>query len=234
MRCVFCAGSASTTSPRIFPRAPKKAVGLPERWEQATRSLESALKAENIAYQVDEGGGAFYGPKIDLKIKDALGRPWQLGTIQFDFNLPERFNLTYIGEDGKGTPALHGAPRPVRAVWSVSSASSSSTMPEPFPCGWRRSRSGCCRSPQARSSTPGALAKLREMDVRVGVDADNEKLGAKIRKAQLERSLTCWWSAWDATPKFAVVSVRSAKEAGDQGAMKLEAFLDVFKEALKA
>ena len=80
---------------------PAKAVGDPARWEQATQSLRDALDQEGMTYEVDEGGGAFYGPKIDMKIKDALGRPWQLGTVQFDFNLPERFNLTYVGADGR-------------------------------------------------------------------------------------------------------------------------------------
>ncbi len=79
---------------------PAKAVGEPERWMQAQESLLRAINAEGLAYQIDEGGGAFYGPKIDLKIKDALGREWQLTTIQFDFNLPERFNMTYVSEDG--------------------------------------------------------------------------------------------------------------------------------------
>ncbi|MBN1920645.1 MAG: threonine--tRNA ligase [Anaerolineae bacterium] len=80
---------------------PEKAVGEPARWEQAQESLLRAINAENLVYQVDEGGGAFYGPKIDLKIKDALGREWQLTTIQFDFNEPERFDMTYVGEDGQ-------------------------------------------------------------------------------------------------------------------------------------
>jgi len=80
---------------------PEKHVGEPERWEQAQESLRKAIEMEGLPYEVDEGGGAFYGPKIDIKIKDALGRLWQCTTIQFDFNLPERFDLTYVGEDGK-------------------------------------------------------------------------------------------------------------------------------------
>ena len=80
---------------------PAKAVGAPEKWAKATEALLEAIKAEGMTYQVDEGGGAFYGPKIDLKIKDAIGREWQTSTIQFDFNLPERFNLEYIGADGQ-------------------------------------------------------------------------------------------------------------------------------------
>ena len=79
---------------------PDKAVGEPERWELATESLRRTLDARGLHYEVDEGGGAFYGPKIDIHIRDAIGRLWQCTTVQFDFNLPERFELTYIGEDG--------------------------------------------------------------------------------------------------------------------------------------
>ena len=80
---------------------PEKSVGLPEQWQAAEIALEASLKRAGVEYEVDHGGGAFYGPKIDLKVKDAIGREWQLSTIQFDFNLPERFDLTYIGEDGQ-------------------------------------------------------------------------------------------------------------------------------------
>jgi threonyl-tRNA synthetase len=80
---------------------PEKAVGEQVRWDAATESLRKAIEAEGLDYQVDEGGGAFYGPKIDLKIKDALGREWQLSTIQFDFNEPERFDMTFIDADGQ-------------------------------------------------------------------------------------------------------------------------------------
>ncbi len=79
---------------------PEKAVGDEARWEQATRSLEAAIQQEGLPYDIDEGGGAFYGPKIDLKVKDAIGREWQTSTIQFDFNLPDRFDLKYVGSDG--------------------------------------------------------------------------------------------------------------------------------------
>jgi len=80
---------------------PEKAVGEDIYWEKAISSLKHSLEKENTPYEIDEGGGAFYGPKIDIKIKDALNREWQLSTIQFDFNEPERFKMTYIGEDGK-------------------------------------------------------------------------------------------------------------------------------------
>jgi threonyl-tRNA synthetase len=80
---------------------PEKYVGELEDWDRATEALRKAVESHNVRYQVDKGGGAFYGPKIDLKVNDALGREWQLSTIQFDFNLPERFDLEYIGEDGQ-------------------------------------------------------------------------------------------------------------------------------------
>jgi threonyl-tRNA synthetase len=80
---------------------PEKSVGEPERWLAAEAALEASLKRAGVEYQIDQGGGAFYGPKIDLKVNDAIGREWQLSTIQFDFNLPDRFDLTYIGDDGQ-------------------------------------------------------------------------------------------------------------------------------------
>jgi threonyl-tRNA synthetase len=84
----------------IFPK-PEKAVGEDAIWQKAIDSLKLALQKEKIDYELDEGGGAFYGPKIDIKIKDALQREWQMSTVQFDFNEPERFDMKYIGEDGK-------------------------------------------------------------------------------------------------------------------------------------
>jgi threonyl-tRNA synthetase len=80
---------------------PEKYCGLEDDWVKATQALENALKAVGLPFRVDEGEGVFYGPKIDIKIKDALQRSWQCTTIQLDFNLSERFNLTYVGEDGK-------------------------------------------------------------------------------------------------------------------------------------
>ena len=80
---------------------PEKSIGSDEQWETATRGLQAALESYGRAYRINEGDGAFYGPKIDLHIKDALGRTWQCGTIQLDMALPERFNLTYIGKDNE-------------------------------------------------------------------------------------------------------------------------------------
>ena len=80
---------------------PEKSVGDTERWATAQESLRKAIESANLKVELDEGGGAFYGPKIDLKIRDAIGREWQMTTIQFDFNMPERFDMTFVGEDGQ-------------------------------------------------------------------------------------------------------------------------------------
>jgi threonyl-tRNA synthetase len=80
---------------------PEKSVGEQERWDRATTALKGAIEESGLPWELDEGGGAFYGPKIDLKIKDALGREWQMTTIQFDFNLPERFDMTFVDKDGQ-------------------------------------------------------------------------------------------------------------------------------------
>ncbi len=80
---------------------PEKSVGEKERWDAATESLRKAIEDEGLEYKVDEGGGAFYGPKIDLKVKDTMGREWQLSTVQFDFNLPDRFDMTFTDNDGQ-------------------------------------------------------------------------------------------------------------------------------------
>jgi len=80
---------------------PEKAIGEPEQWRKAEDSLRKAMERKGLKYDVDEGGGAFYGPKIDLQIRDAMSRNWQCTTIQFDFNLPERFDLYYIDSAGE-------------------------------------------------------------------------------------------------------------------------------------
>ena len=211
---------------------PEKAVGKPERWEQATASLRNALEAEGVAYQVDEGGGAFYGPKIDMKIKDALGRPWQLGTVQFDFNMSERFDLTYVGEDGKEHQpymvhrALLGS---LERFFGILIEHYGGAFPV-----WLAPE-----QVRVLPITAGQIdyaksiaASLREADVRVGVDDDNEKLGAKIRKAQLEK-VPFMLVVGGRDAEAGVVSVRS-REAGDQGAMTLEAFQEMFRSALNA
>lgn len=94
-------------SANLSTRPAEKSIGSDEMWEESTDALRAALESEGLAYGIDEGGGAFYGPKIDIHVKDAIGRQWQLSTLQLDFNLPERFDLEYMGQDnGRHRPYM--------------------------------------------------------------------------------------------------------------------------------
>jgi threonyl-tRNA synthetase len=211
---------------------PEKAVGEPARWDQATRSLENALKAEGVAYEVDAGGGAFYGPKIDLKIKDALGRPWQLGTIQFDFNLPERFELTYVGEDGK-----EHQPYMVHRALLGSLERFFGILIEhyggAFPLWLAPEQVRVLPITERQLEFANAVAdRLRQMDVRVAVDGNSEKIGAKIRHAQLEK-VPYMLVVGPREAEAGAVAVRS-REGGDQGVMPLDAFLEKVRKESEA
>ena len=133
---------------------PEKAVGTPEIWDRATAALESALNEKGMSYEVDPGGGAFYGPKIDIKIRDAIGREWQCSTVQLDFNLPERFDLEYVAADGaRRRPimihrALLGSLERFFGILIEHYAGK-------FPSGWRPCRRSCWPLPSARRPMPG-------------------------------------------------------------------------------
>jgi threonyl-tRNA synthetase len=166
---------------------PEKAVGEEARWEQATVSLRGALEAQGIAYEVDQGGGAFYGPKIDLKIKDAIGREWQMGTIQFDFNLPERFDLKYTGEDG----ADH-RPYMVHRALLGSIERFFGVLIEhyggKFPLWLAPEQIRVLPiTDEQLAYADGLAAQLRAQDFRVTVDRRSERVGAKIRVARNDR-----------------------------------------------
>jgi threonyl-tRNA synthetase len=211
---------------------PQKAVGDPARWEQATQSLEAALKAEGVPYAVDEGGGAFYGPKIDVKIRDCLGREWQLSTIQFDFNMAERFGLTYIGEDGREHQpymvhrALLGSLERFFGILVEHYAGA-------FPL-WL--------APEQVRVLPitehqldyarGVAAQLRDADVRVTVDENSEKIGAKIRRAQMDR-IPYMLVVGGREAEAGAVAVRR-REGGDQGVMPRDAFLEQVRKENQA
>ena len=199
---------------------PAKAVGEPERWETAIRSLEKAVAKAGLDCEVDEGGGAFYGPKIDLKIKDAIGREWQTTTIQFDFNLPERFDMTYIGKDGqKHRPymvhrALLGSLERFFGILVEHYAGA-------FPL-WL--------APEQARILPvseNQLAKvleyrdvMRKAGFRVEVDDQAAGLGAKIRAARQDR-LPYIIVLGEREAESGQVSVRSRRE-GELGTMNLD------------
>ncbi|MYD50708.1 MAG: threonine--tRNA ligase [Dehalococcoidia bacterium] len=166
---------------------PEKAVGEDDQWELATESLRATLVERGIEYQIDEGGGAFYGPKIDIHIRDAIGRLWQITTVQFDFNLPERFGLTYIGEDGKEHRpymvhrALLGTMERFMGVLIEHYAGA-------FPV-WLAPVQAVV-IPIADRHVEYALelkARLKASNVRVDVDDGNDRMNAKIRNAQLQK-----------------------------------------------
>lgn len=206
---------------------PEKAVGDVAKWEQATDSLRNALEAEGLKYEVDEGGGAFYGPKIDMKIKDALGRQWQLGTIQFDFNLPERFNLTYIGEDGKEHQpymvhrALLGSLERFFGILIEHYAGAFPTWLAPTQVMVMPITDG--QLDYARQ----VLSTLKADDLRVEGDLENDKIGAKIRRAQLAK-VSYMLVIGGREAEAGQVAVRS-REKGDLGVMSVEAFQALIK-----
>ncbi len=211
---------------------PAKAVGDPARWEQATESLRQALEQEGMDYEVDEGGGAFYGPKIDMKIKDALGRPWQLGTVQFDFNLPERFNLTYVGADGKEHQpymvhrALLGSIERFFGILIEHYAGA-------FPLWLAPEQVRILPiSDKALDYAKKVQAALRAEGLRVDVDASPDKLGAKIREATMQK-VPYQVVVGPRDEAAEQISVRS-RSAGDLGAMKIPDFVTLLKKELKA
>jgi len=167
---------------------PDKAVGEPERWEQATDSLRSALEAEQIAYEVDMGGGAFYGPKIDLKIKDAIGREWQMGTIQFDFNLPDRFDLCYTGADGDAKRRPYMVHRALLGSIERFFGVLIEHYGGKFPYWLAPEQVRILPISESQLDYAEQVAtQLRGSDVRVTVDRREERIGAKIRLARNER-----------------------------------------------
>ncbi len=166
---------------------PEKSVGDDAMWQTAGESLRKAIEAEGLEYEVDEGGGAFYGPKIDLKIQDALGREWQMTTIQFDFNMPERFGMTFVDHDGREKRpfmvhrALLGS---LERFFGVLIEHYGGAFPL-----WL--------APVQATVIPVASAfdeyakqvaeRLRQEDFRVDVDLSDQRMNAKIRLAQSQK-----------------------------------------------
>ena len=156
-------------------------------WDAAEQALRDALERGGIPYEVDEGGGAFYGPKIDLKMLDALGREWQLSTIQFDFNLPERFDLNYIGEDGQ-----EHRPYMIHRALLGSMERFFGVLIEhyggAFPV-WLCPVQVALIPIADRHIEPAyaVAAQLKAAGLRVEVDDSGERMNAKIRNAQLQK-----------------------------------------------
>ena len=166
---------------------PEKSIGTDEDWDLAIKALKNAMEDSHLQYDINEGDGAFYGPKIDVKLRDALGRKWQCATIQCDFTLPERFDLVYIDKDGqKHRPVMiHrvilGAIERFIGVLIEHYAGA-------FPT-WLAPVQAVILTVTDRNIPhgEGLLRTLEEADVRVKGDFRNEKLGLKVREAQLQK-----------------------------------------------
>jgi len=171
----------------LSTRNPDKSAGTAEQWEAPTEALRLALERAGVAYRVDEGEATFYGPKIDIKVKDAIGREWQLTTIQFDFNLPERFDMTFVGEDGQEHRpymvhrALMGSMERFMGVLIEHYAGAFPVWLAPLqavliPIADRHTQ-------YARETAD----RLRSAGLRVEVDERPERMNAKIRDAQIQK-----------------------------------------------
>lgn len=213
----------------LSTRSEKKAIGTPEEWENAVAHLQAAVDRENLPCEIDEGGGAFYGPKIDLKVQDSLGREWQLSTIQFDFNLPGRFGLTYVGADGQPhTPfmihrALFGSAERFFAMLVEHYAGA-------FPLWLAPTQISIV--PVTDTHLDYALrvaAELKQSGLRVEVNDGDGRMSGKIREAQIER-IPYVLVVGSKEQEEVTVSVRS-REEGDVGPMTLTAFLELIREA---
>jgi threonyl-tRNA synthetase len=209
---------------------PEKSVGSDEIWDAATVALEGALKAKGWDYTIDEGGGAFYGPKIDLKIQDAIGRKWQCSTVQCDFNLPERFELEYVSADGtRERPimvhrAIFGSVERFFGILVENCAGD-------FPLWLAPTQLKLLPVTDAVHDYCSEVAKkAAKAGIRVEVDRGNERLAKQIRNAEKGR-----------IPIMAVVgmkemetgtlAVRSRKE-GDLGSFTVDGLIDVLSECI--
>ena len=210
---------------------PEDSMGSDEQWEMAEGALKKVLKDLNMKYELNEGDGAFYGPKIDFHIKDCLGRSWQCGTIQLDFQMPERFDLTYIGEDGeKHRPVmLHrvifGSIERFIGILIEQYAGAFPTWLAPV---------------QVKILTIAdrhvdyAKKLIKEMSskgIRVELDDREEKMGYKIREAQLQK-VPYMLIIGDKEVEENKVSIRS-RDKGDLGSIEKEKFIEKIEEEIK-
>jgi len=209
---------------------PEDSVGSPEMWELATKSLIKAVEKLNLKYSIDEGGGAFYGPKIDVKIKDALGREWQCSTIQFDFNLPERFDITYRDKDGKDK-----RPYMIHRALLGSMERFLGTLIEHyagnFPV-WLAPIQVAILPITTENEVYAqkVYEKLIDEDIRAYMDIRTEKIGYKIREAESHK-IPYMLIIGKKEEENSTVSVRKHRK-GDIGSMKIEDFINLIKEEI--
>ena len=207
---------------------PEDSMGTAEQWETATNGLIDALDAVGMNYRVNEGDGAFYGPKIDFHLRDSLGRTWQCGTIQLDFQMPDRFDLSYIGPDGeKHRPVMihrtaFGSVERFIGILIEHYAGAFPTWLAPVQVKIMNI------TDNQRPYVNEIKGKLRAAGLRAEVDLRNEKIGYKIREAQMQK-IPYMLVIGDKEMSEGIVAVRSRKD-GDIGTMQLDDFLAKVKE----
>lgn len=207
---------------------PENSMGSDELWEQATSALQGALEKKGMPYKINEGDGAFYGPKIDFHLKDSLGRTWQCGTIQLDFQMPERFDLTYIGQDGeKHRPVM------IHRVIFGSIERFIGILIEhyggAFPVWLAPVQAKIL--PISEKHLDYAYKVKKQLDaagIRAEVDERNEKIGYKVRDAQMKR-IPFMLVTGDKEASENTVSVRT-REKGDTGSKSIEEFINEVNE----
>ena len=209
---------------------PEDSMGSDEQWNIATKALESALKKNGKEYKINEGDGAFYGPKIDFHLEDSLGRTWQCGTIQLDFQMPERFDLTYVGEDGqKHRPimihrVIFGSIERFIGILTEHYAGA-------FPLWLAPQQVVILPISEAFQANAEKIKEdLQAANIRASVDKRNEKIGYKIRQAQLKK-IPYMLVVGEKEVSSNTVSVRSRKN-GDLGSMSLAEFMSTLKEEI--
>jgi threonyl-tRNA synthetase len=206
------------------PERPGDYAGTVEEWERAEGALISTLKRMNVSYKYMPGEAVFYGPKIDVKLVDAIGRPWQLTTVQFDFNLPRRFQLQYVGEDG----SRHQPLMVHRALWGSVERFFGVLIEHyagAFPA-WLAPMQALVLPVSGRFAEYGqeVTDRLRDASFRVHFDDRNEKLQAKIRDAQLQK-VPYMLVIGSKEEESGTVSVRH-RAKGDLGARPLDQFVE--------
>ena len=216
----------------LATRDPDKAAGSPEQWEAPTEALRASLERSGLQYEVEDAEATFYGPKIDLKVNDALDREWQLSTIQFDFFLPERFGLSYVGEDGaEHQPymihrALMGAMERFFGTLIEHHAGAFPVWLAPVQV------SLIPITDRHQDYARGVAEQLEEAGLRVEVDERSERMNAKIRDAQVQK-VPYMLIMGDRDAEANQVSVRLRSQE-DLGGMSVEAFLERAEADIKA
>lgn len=210
---------------------PEKSMGSDEQWEMATSALKNALDTKSMKYKINEGDGAFYGPKIDFHLEDSIGRTWQCGTIQLDFQMPERFDLSYIGADGeKHRPVMihrvvFGSIERFIAILTEHFAGA-------FPAWLSPVQVKILPIVEKHHEYVQEVRKALESEgLRVEVDLRNEKIGYKIREAQLEK-IPYMIVIGDKEMDNKAVAVRSRKD-GDLGSMPVVDFVAKIVQEVK-